>query len=62
MYNLVDFTFGPATADWTKVFALGIVGPSNNVLVWQAISSAPFKVLSGHTLVLRANEVILSLS
>ncbi len=58
--NLIDFTFGPASSDWGKVFAVGIVGPTDNILVWKALSKAPFRVNEGATLVIDEDDFVIS--
>lgn len=59
--NLQQFTFGPATATWPKIFALGVIDSGNNVLMWHPINNSPFSLLEGQSLVFNANEIILSL-
>ena len=61
MRNVVPFTFGPATADWGNVYALALIGPGNNVLLWQKINTAPFRINEGQSLLVSANEITLSL-
>lgn len=60
--NTSTFTFGPATADWGKIYALGLIGPGNNVLMWNKITKAPYHVFSAQTLVYEPNEVVLSIT
>lgn len=59
--NENGFVFGPATSDWVKPFSIALIGASNNILLYERITSAPIRVNSGGTLSFQPNELIFSI-